>query len=410
MDLPAAWLGPSLLITNHEGECGAAQPLTGFYVRETRHLATLRLEIDGVAPWCCERARPDAAQLAFIFVHPELARFGGGGSGAAGDEVTTDEHGIPHRALDLRLIYRLEPHRLRATLRLHNRSLAWVAPEVAFVVAADYADLLEAHEDRRQQEAPVAATVSEGVIRLRYEHPRLAFSTTIQGSSGGQITVEPHRWASRVELAPQAAATFELQVDACDPDQEMDETARAARAHHHRRWRERFTRVVVPGNPLAERILRRASADLSSFPSLEGQPDEWLALQAGVPLYPAFFGRDALTAGWQGALLDRGAMLDAALTRLGRLQSERDFAWRDEEPGRIPYQVRAGPLARLEVNPYSAYYADFASPLMYVISLANLYAWTGERSDIEKHWETACRILEWASTYGDRDSDGYLEY
>ncbi|HEY7215628.1 MAG TPA: glycogen debranching N-terminal domain-containing protein [Thermoanaerobaculia bacterium] len=410
MDLPAAWLGPSLLITNHEGECGHAQPLTGFYVRETRHLSLLRLEIDGVAPWCCERARPDAAQLAFVFVHPELARFGGGGSGAAGDEVTTDEHGIPHRGLDLRLIYRLEPHRLRATLKLHNRSRVRVAPEVAFVIAADYADLLEAHEDRRQQEAPIAATVSGGVIRLRYEHPRLAFATSIQGSGGGEITVEPHRWASRVELAPQAGATFELQVDACDPDQEMDETARAARLHHLGRWRESLTRVAVPGNPLAERILRRAGADLASFPTLEGQPDEWLALQAGMPLYPAFFGRDALTAGWQGALLDRGAMLDAALTRLGRLQSDRDFAWRDEEPGRIPYQMRAGPLARLEINPYSAYYADFASPLMYVIALANLYAWTGERADVERHWETACHILEWADTYGDRDGDGYLEY
>lgn len=410
MDLPAAWFGSSLLITNHEGECGPAQPLTGFYVRETRHLAALRLEIDGAAPWCCERARPDPAQLAFVFNHPELTRFGGGGSGASGDETTTDEHGIPHRALDLRLIYRLEPHRLRVTLRLYNRSRVRVAPEVAFIVAADYADLLEASEDRRQQEAPVAATAAEGAIRLRYEHPRLAFSTTIRGSGGGQITVEPHRWASRVELAPQAGATFELQVDAFDPDQDMDETARAARVHHYHRWRKGLTRVVVPGNPLAERILSRASEDLTSFPSLEGERDEWLALQAGIPLYPAFFGRDALTAGWQGALLDRGQMLDAALTRLGRLQSDRDFAWRDEEPGRIPFQVRTGPLARLAANPFSAYYADFASPLMYVISLANLYAWTGKRSDIERHWGTACRILEWARTHGDRDGDGYLEY
>lgn len=407
---PAAWLGPSLLITNELGECGPAQPLTGFYVRETRHLSTLRLEIDGKSPWCCERSRPDASQLAFVFAHPELTEFGGGGSGVSGDEVTCDEHGIPHRALDLRLVYRLEPHRLLVTLRLYNRSRTRVAPEVAFVVAADYADLLEASENRRQQEAPVAATAEPGIIRLRYGHPRLAFSTEIQGRGDGRISVEPHRWASRVELEPQAGATFELRVDAVDPDQPMDDTARAARLQHRRRWREGLTRVAMPGNPLAERIFGRACEDLASFPSLEGEPDEWLALQAGIPLYPAFFGRDALTAGWQGAFLDRGAMLDAALTRLGRLQSDRDFAWRDEEPGRIPYQVRSGPLARLGVNPYSAYYADFASPLMYVISLANLYAWTGDREDVERHWETARRILEWAATHGDRDGDGYLEY
>lgn len=50
---------------------------------------------------------------------------------------------------------------------------------------------------------------------------------------------------------------------------------------------------------------------------LDGPRDEWLALQAGVPAYPAFFGRDALTAEWQAAMVDRGEALDAALTKLG---------------------------------------------------------------------------------------------
>lgn len=84
--------------------------------------------------------------------------------------------------------------------------------------------------------------------------------------------------------------------------------------------------------------------------------------------------------------------------------------WRDEEPGRIPYQMRRGPLAILSLNPYSAYYADFASPLMFVISLANLYAWTGDTTRLRRYWDTARRILDWAREHGDRDADGYLEY
>src|SRR4051812_46889736 len=125
---------------------------------------------------------------------------------------------------------------------------------------------------------------------------------------------------------------------------------------------------------------------------LDGEPDEWLALQAGVPLYPAFFGRDGLTAGWQAAYLDRGAALSAALNKLGRMQSTRVDDWRDEQPGRIPYQMRSGPLALLDLNPYSAYYADFASPLMFVVSLANAWAWTGDRECVARHWDTARRI------------------
>src|SRR5687767_15763219 len=47
---------------------------------------------------------------------------------------------------------------------------------------------------------------------------------------------------------------------------------------------------------------------------------------------------------------------------------------------------------------------------MFVISLAHLYSWTGDKSSIQRHWDVARRILEWARTYGDKDGAGYLEY
>jgi glycogen debranching enzyme len=72
--------------------------------------------------------------------------------------------------------------------------------------------------------------------------------------------------------------------------------------------------------------------------------------------------------------------------------------------------VRQGPLALLNLNPYAAYYADYASPLMYVVSLANLWSWTGDRGRLARHWDTARRILDWARERGDLDHDGYLEY
>ena len=201
-----------------------------------------------------------------------------------------------------------------------------------------------------------------------------------------------------------------LQVDPSGTDGEAPFDDAAAREQRLGTWQEQLTRITVPPNRLVERILAANIRDFASFPLLEGPPDEWLTLQAGMPLYPALFGRDTLTAGWQAAFLDCGESLDASLTRLGRMQSDRVYDWRDEEPGRIPYQVRRGPLALLDVNPYSAYYADFASPLMFVIALAHLYSWTGDRKSIERHWDVARRILDWARTYGDKDQDGYLEY
>ncbi|PYQ53633.1 MAG: hypothetical protein DMF78_08470 [Acidobacteria bacterium] len=405
-----AWRGATLLVTTSAGECGPEDPLTGLYVREVRHLRTLRFEINGESPWLCEWSRPARDELAFVFVHPELAQFGGGGSGASGDEVTRDARGLPHRGLDVRLRCRVTLDRLQATAIVTNRSRSAVAFSAGWAFEADYADLLEAEEDRRQQTAPVSASVEGDAVHIRYGHDRLPFETLVRGTGPGRAEVTERRWTCAVELAPREVATLSLEVEARDPDRPLTDAERAERMQHQQQWRASLTHITVPGNPEVEHLLGRAAEDLASFPHLEGERDEWLALQAGVPLYPAFFGRDALTAGWQAALLDSGAMLDAALTRLGRMQSDRVLDWRDEEPGRIPYQVRTGPLARLGLNPYSAYYADFASPLMYVIALANLFAWTGDKAVLDRHWDAARRILDWARSDGDRDHDGYLEY
>jgi glycogen debranching enzyme len=406
-----AWQGASLLLTTNMGACSEEDQLSGFYVREVRHLRTLRFEVNREVPWLCEWARPGPQELAFVYVHPELASFGGGGSGLANDTVTFDAKGIPHRALDIRLAYRVELHRLVAVVRVGNRSLRHVACELSWLFAADYADLLEAHDGNRKQEAPIERTSLGGhAVRLRYRHEKLPFETTVSGTGPGTVSVTEDRWLTQVEMRPGEIVELRLTVDAHDPDLVLDDEGRQRRQSHHEEWRRSMARVTIPGNAVAEAAVSRAAEDMSAFPLLEGEPDEWLALQAGVPLYPAFFGRDALTAGWQAGMLDSGSMLDAALSRLGRLQADKDDPSRDAEPGRIPYQVRSGPLARLGLNPYSAYYADFASPLMYVISLANLYAWTGDRATIDRHWDTAMRILEWARTRGDRDGDGYLEY
>ena len=62
--------------------------------------------------------------------------------------------------------------------------------------------------------------------------------------------------------------------------------------------------------------------------------------------------------------------LEVTLTICGRLQATAVNAFRDAEPGRIVYQLRHSPAARLDFTPEGLGYADFASSLMFVISLA----------------------------------------
>ncbi|HVR98811.1 MAG TPA: glycogen debranching N-terminal domain-containing protein [Thermoanaerobaculia bacterium] len=399
-----AWCGPSLLITDPRGECGGEgfmglAGIAGYYFREARHLSVLAPRIDGQRPWLCEVGCPAPDRIELVLVYPERTEFGGGGSGQSGDAVERDDHGIPYRALDLRLSYRVGLASLEVCLTVANRAREEVRCEVSWELSADFADIQEAHAGRREQEAPVGVETGEGSRLFRYGHPRLPLATRVTGA----LTVP-------LRLAPQQEERLELRVEPIDPEEPLRPQECRRRTERLRRWREGFTGVALPGNTAAERTVRNNVRDLASLPLLEGQADEWLAFQAGMPLYPALFGRDTLTAGWQAAFLDHGESLDASLTRLGRLQSDRVYDWRDEEPGRIPQQVRRGPLARLDLNPFAASYADFASPLMFVVSLAHIYAWTGEKALLDRHWDTARRILDWARDHGDRDGDGYLEY
>jgi glycogen debranching enzyme len=407
-DLLYAWRGPSLLITNTKGECGSDQQLSGFYFREARHLRTLALEINGRRPWVCEAGSTDARSLLLTCVYPEIAVPGGGGTGQAGDEEGVDSDGLPERSLDIRIDYRVTVESLDIAVAIANRARQPLTFELAWNFGADFADIQEAQAGRREQEAGVSVDRAEGQLSFSYQHPQLRLRTDVRHDA--RWTARDERLLTTVALAPQQCERLAVRIVASSSLDGNAVGSASEREAALSRWQDRFARIEVPGNRLFERVINSNLRDLASFPMLDGEPAEWLALQAGMPLYPAFFGRDAVTAGWQAGFVDSGEALSAALIKLGRLQSNRFDDWRDEQPGRIPYQVRAGPLAILNLNPYSAYYADYASPLMFVISLANLWAWTGDRRHIERHWDTARRILDWAREYGDMDGDGYLEY
>ncbi|HET7550767.1 MAG TPA: glycogen debranching N-terminal domain-containing protein [Gemmatimonadaceae bacterium] len=409
-ELVYAWHGQSFLIANNRGECASDQPLSGFYFRETRYLRTLRLAINGERPWCCDVAAPSPDILDLTFIYPEVSEYGGGGSGASLGELPTNARGITSRSVDIRLRYRVGVASLDVSLRFANHSREHVDLDVTWALGADYAGLMEASSGKRQQEAPVDVDSDEREVRYTYTHPELPYRTRVAGAGPGEWHASSECIGARLRLAPRERVELALSVEPIDYEPHPDADGVARREQRLRDWISHFARVEVPRNGVAERIISRAVGDLASFPLLDGEDDEWLAMQAGMPLYPALFGRDSTTTTWQAAMLDRGEALDHVLTRLGRLQGARVDDWLDEQPGRIVHSLRREPAARLGRNPLSRYYGDFASPLMYVISIAQLYAWTGEKECIVRHRDTARRVLDWAREYGDADGDGYLEY
>ena len=410
-----AWHGQSLLITNARGDCDARDallPIAGYYFREARHLSALVLRINGREPWLCEDAAVDQTELQFAYGYPEIDTYGGGGTGQSQDETPVDQDGIPQRSVDIRLCWRVGIASLDVEAVITNRApRTSVSLRLEWVVDADFADIQEALGGARQQRGEVSRGVDEnGELRFSYDHPILKYGTAISASGADWTADARGAFDAALHLASGERARVALHVRPIDYVDQYDTTDVDEREEMWRAWRDRLVGVQIPGNTIVEEIVRANLSDLASFAMLQGRRDEWLVPQAGMPLYPALFGRDAFTTAWQAAFIDRGELADAALTRLGRMQSARDDDWRDEEPGRIPYQVRQGPLARLNINPYSAYYADYASPMMFVIALAHAFAWSGDEDFLSRHWDVARRIMDWARERGDRDGDGYLEY
>ena len=325
-DIFAAWKGTSLLIVNMRGECSSDTPLSGFYYREARFLRTCRLEIDGHAPWLCEAASIEPERLLFTYTYPEVAEYGGGGSGQSGDETPVDARGIPQRSLDVRLTYRVGLGHLEVTAAIGNRARRALEFEVAWSVDADFVDIQEAQSGHAVPRAPIRTTAVEGDLKVRlytleHAHEQLPYQTLIHVPRAGDWSARDSRLAARLRLEAGDTRELTLHIDAHDYEGSIESSERLERHAHAQRWLDSFTGITAPGNAIVEETLRCNVRDTASFPLLEGARDEWLTLQAGVPLYPAFFGRDAVTAGWQAGCVDRGQALDAAMTRLGRLQS-----------------------------------------------------------------------------------------
>lgn len=172
------------------------------------------------------------------------------------------------------------------------------------------------------------------------------------------------------------------------------------------RWTDSLARVQT-SNQTVQRAYDQAIRDLASL-RLQKVGGEWYPA-AGVPWYNAIFGRDALNTALQ--CLPVGCPFPrAVLARLAELQGTRVNLWNDEEPGKIPHELRVGQFSLMGKLPFNPFYGTVDASLLYVILLAETYRFTGDRSLLERFIGPVEGCLRWAAEYGDADGDGFIEY
>jgi glycogen debranching enzyme len=401
-----AWRGSALIVLDDNGSA-AGNGVSGFFFRETRYLSKFGLRLNGEAPFRCSVAQANANRLEFTYIYPPVDVGAGGGSGSGGQ---SSWRGILRRDIDIRVTCEVHPCWLDVTAELTSRWDEHVEVDVEWLLGADYVDMPEAQSGRREQQASVAVVSDDSAVRFHYEHPELPLETHVAADLNAPWQLRGNTVAARLRLERQKPYRLRLRIEAIDHANPLG-IEEAVRREEALSMRDRHAAYLTsPGESPLVGLINRAVRDLGSFALLEGSPDEWLTPGAGVPLYLSLWGRDALTAVWQGAAFDCGEMAAAALARLGRMQGTGIDPEHDEEPGRIIQQARTGPLDRLGKTPFARYYADQASPFDYIFALAHAFACRGETSLVRAHWDTCRRIMEWADKFGDRDGDGFLEY
>jgi glycogen debranching enzyme len=162
-------------------------------------------------------------------------------------------------------------------------------------------------------------------------------------------------------------------------------------------------------NRQVEQTYQQALTDLAALRiPVDGGNTVWIPA-AGIPWFVAVFGRDPLIASLQTMSVAPN-LAQGTLRKLAQLQATETNDWQDAQPGKILHELRRGELAQLHQIPAAPYYGSIDTTILWIITLAETYRWTGDRGLLDDCDAPLAKALNWIDEYGDFDGDGFVEY
>ena len=326
----------------------------GFFVADTRFLSRLVLRLNGrsLEPLASGGGEHHGSGT-FYLASPRLR-----GLPSASITVFRDRTLTTHLAERIRLIsYAREP----------------IQVEVGVDVDADFADIFEVR-GRRQLRRRVSVHRRRRAVRFSYEHDGYRRATTV--GLDRPTTHVDGRLTFTARLEHGRPWDLHLRVDPELTHARGVPPPPAARRIEPalvRAWRDRAPRLETTDRRLA-RAWRRGVRDLASL-LLTGPADRFIPA-AGLPWFLAVFGRDSAITAMQSLLLGPDVP-NGTLRQLAAYQGTADDPYREEEPGKIPHEVRTGELAMLGRIPFGRYYGSVDATPLYLMLYVAACRWSG---------------------------------
>lgn len=170
-------------------------------------------------------------------------------------------------------------------------------------------------------------------------------------------------------------------------------------------WESRSAHFTS-SNGIFDQLVGTSKGDFHALQIPEGNEH---VIAAGIPWFATMFGRDSIIAAFQSLLLSP-QLAGETLRVLARFQGKERDDWRDEEPGKMPHELRDGEMTRAHEVPFSPYYGSVDATPLWLILLSETFNWTADEQLVRDLLPNAYRALEWMEKYGDLDGDGFVEY
>lgn len=394
--------GKYFIILSETGALPASSPYgNGLYKDDTRYLSCWDITLNG---------------LDTVLLQADCQKGYAGTFSYANKSFEQDGQIVPEQSILLkREIVITDAHREKFTLTNYHRTPLKVTLSIKF--DADYADMFEVRGQKRAHRGKRMATKlskDRNYVVLSYkglDDKLMSTKIGMRSFSAKEKELGAREGKFTFEMAPHQTAWVETTTEAIFDNEEplrtfdsgfateMDKAEQA-----YKTWLQSVASIKT-NDPDTNKIIERSYRDLYMLrlPTTHG-----MAVAAGIPWYAVPFGRDQIITAWKMLPL-MPDMAKEVLSLLSYHMGTTSDTAREEEPGRIMHELRAGEMARLKEIPFVPYYGTVDATPLYLILFSDYCKQTNDLNFAKEHWDKVKLALSYLDSESNK-GEKYLVY